>query len=209
MNYQALTNEQIRLALSFCDVEDQETWVMCGMAVKSELGEAGREMWLEWSALGSTFKLKEANNRWKSFKMTGNTRIGSLIFEAQKYGFKLEKDAPKVSPYVQEQRKKQRLEAERQAKIEEQKSAIIDKPRNLEEQAISLVGKDIYIKLIKGYTEKQWGRECKDLPTFIIKRLPVRYTYDNNYFNDRYQGIPIGGYNKIVEKMLINSPKLQ
>lgn len=121
MNYQALTNEQIRLALSFCDVEDQETWVMCGMAVKSELGEAGREMWLEWSALGSTFKLKEANNRWKSFKMTGNTRIGSLIFEAQKYGFKLEKDAPKVSPHVQEQRKKQRLEAERLAKLEEQK----------------------------------------------------------------------------------------
>lgn len=94
------------------------------------------------------------------------------------------------------------------AKIEEQKSAIIDKPRNLEEQAISLVGKDIYIKLIKGYTEKQWGRECKDLPAFIIKRLPVRYTYDNNYFNDRYQGIPIGGYNKIVEKMLINSDVL-
>lgn len=75
-------------------------------------------------------------------------------------------------------------------------------PKNLEEQAISLIGYDIYKKLIKGYTEKQWGRECKDLPAFIIKRLPVRFTYDNNYFNDRYQGIPIGGYNKLIEKLL-------
>ena len=75
-------------------------------------------------------------------------------------------------------------------------------PANLETQAISLVGKDIYQKLIKGYTEKQWGRDAKDLPSFIIKRLPVRYTYDNNYFNDIYQGIPIGGYTQIVEKML-------
>ena len=72
----------------------------------------------------------------------------------------------------------------------------------IEEQAISLIGKDIYEKLIKGYTEKQWGRDAKDLPSFIIKRLPVRFTYDNNYFNDRYQGIPIGGYTKIIEKML-------
>ncbi|WP_077329085.1 UDP-galactopyranose mutase [Virgibacillus siamensis] len=92
------------------------------------------------------------------------------------------------------------------AKIEEQKqNAGIDKPKNLEEQAISLVGNDIYEKLIKGYTEKQWGRSCTDLPAFIIKRLPVRFTYDNNYFNDRYQGIPIGGYNKIIEKMLENT----
>lgn len=75
-------------------------------------------------------------------------------------------------------------------------------PRNLEEQAISLVGRDIYEKLIKGYTEKQWGRRCEDLPAFIIRRLPVRYTYDNNYFNDRYQGIPIGGYNKLIEGLL-------
>ena len=75
-------------------------------------------------------------------------------------------------------------------------------PSNLEEQAISLVGRDIYEKLIKGYTEKQWGRNCKDLPAFIIKRLPVRFTFNNNYFNDRYQGIPIGGYNVIIEKML-------
>ena len=75
-------------------------------------------------------------------------------------------------------------------------------PKNLEEQALSLVGKDVYEKLIKGYTEKQWGRDCKDLPSFIIKRLPLRFIYDNNYFNDRYQGIPIGGYTKIVEKML-------
>ena len=78
----------------------------------------------------------------------------------------------------------------------------ITEPKNLEEQSLSLVGKDVYEKLIKGYTEKQWGRDCKDLPSFIIKRLPLRFIYDNNYFNDRYQGIPIGGYTKIVEKML-------
>lgn len=78
----------------------------------------------------------------------------------------------------------------------------ITEPKNLEEQALSLVGKDVYEKLIKGYTEKQWGRDCKDLPSFIIKRLPLRFIYDNNYFNDRYQGILIGGYTKIVEKML-------
>ncbi|WP_379970615.1 UDP-galactopyranose mutase [Ectobacillus sp. sgz5001026] len=88
-------------------------------------------------------------------------------------------------------------------KIEEQKMQLdIEKPKNLEEQAISLVGVDIYEKLIKGYTEKQWGRPATELPSFIIKRLPVRFTYDNNYFNDKYQGIPIGGYNVIVEKML-------
>ena len=87
--------------------------------------------------------------------------------------------------------------------IEEQRrSAGIVEPKNLEEQAISLVGTDIYEKLIKGYTEKQWGRECVDLPAFIIKRLPVRLTYNNNYFDARYQGIPIGGYTKMVEKML-------
>ena len=86
--------------------------------------------------------------------------------------------------------------------INKQKQAITHEPQNLEEQAISLVGTDIYTKLIKGYTEKQWGRKCTELPAFIIKRLLVRYTYDNNYFNDRYQGIPIGGYNKIIEKML-------
>lgn len=82
------------------------------------------------------------------------------------------------------------------------KEAGIVEAKNLEEQAISLVGKDIYEKLIKGYTRKQWGKPCNELPSFIIKRLPVRFTYDNNYFNDRYQGIPIGGYTKIVEKML-------
>lgn len=87
-------------------------------------------------------------------------------------------------------------------KIEEQKTAFIGQPSNLEEQAISLVGMDIYNKLIKGYTEKQWGRSCKELPAFIIKRLPIRYTYDNNYFNDTYQGIPVGGYNKIIKKMV-------
>ena len=88
-------------------------------------------------------------------------------------------------------------------KIEQQrKEAGITDPKNLEEQAISLVGTDIYEKLIKGYTAKQWGRDCKDLPSFIIKRLPVRFTYDNNYFNALYQGIPVGGYTKMVEKML-------
>jgi UDP-galactopyranose mutase len=88
-------------------------------------------------------------------------------------------------------------------KIEEQKKEFdITEPKNLEEQALSLVGKDIYEKLVKGYTEKQWGRPCTELPSFIIKRLPVRFIYDNNYFNDRYQGIAMGGYTKIVEKML-------
>ncbi len=87
-------------------------------------------------------------------------------------------------------------------KIDQQKSVIDHEPRNLEEQAIRLVGVDIYNKLIKGYTEKQWGRDCSQLPAFIIKRLPVRYTYDNNYFNDRYQGIPIGGYNVLIDALL-------
>jgi len=88
------------------------------------------------------------------------------------------------------------------AKIEEQKKEITGEPQNLEEQAISLVGRDIYEKLVKGYTEKQWGRDCKKLPAFIIKRLPVRLTFDNNYFNALYQGIPIGGYTKLVENLL-------
>ena len=88
------------------------------------------------------------------------------------------------------------------AKIAEQRKEITSEPKNLEEQAISLVGRDIYEKLIKGYTEKQWGRDCKDLPAFIIKRLPVRLTFDNNYFNALYQGIPIGGYTKMVANML-------
>lgn len=88
------------------------------------------------------------------------------------------------------------------AKIEEQRKEIKGKPKNLEEQAVSLVGRDIFEKLIKGYTEKQWGRDCKELPPFIIKRLPVRFTFDNNYFNALYQGIPVGGYTKMVERML-------
>lgn len=88
------------------------------------------------------------------------------------------------------------------AKIEEQKKEVVGEPKNLEEQAISLVGRDIYEKLIKGYTEKQWGRDCKDLPSFIIKRLPVRLTFDNNYFNALYQGIPIGGYTKMIKNIL-------
>ncbi len=92
---------------------------------------------------------------------------------------------------------------EAEQKIKEQIADLnITNPRDLEEQALSLVGKDVYEKLIKGYTEKQWGKDCRDLPAFIIKRLPLRFTYDNNYFNDRYQGIPIGGYTKIIEGML-------
>ena len=93
---------------------------------------------------------------------------------------------------------------EAENKINEQRSAIKKEPKNLEEQAISLVGTDIYNKLIKGYTEKQWGRKCTELPAFIIKRLPVRYIYDNNYFNDRYQGVPIGGYNVLINALLKN-----
>lgn len=86
--------------------------------------------------------------------------------------------------------------------IEEQRAEVQGEPKNLEEQAISLVGREIYTKLIKGYTEKQWGRDCKDLPAFIIKRLPVRYTYNNNYFNDRYQGIPVEGYTVLIERLI-------
>ncbi len=92
--------------------------------------------------------------------------------------------------------------AEAKAEIARQRAEIKGEPKNLEEQAISLVGREIYTKLIKGYTEKQWGRDCKDLPPFIIKRLPVRYRYDNNYFNDRYQGIPEEGYTALIEKLL-------
>ena len=93
--------------------------------------------------------------------------------------------------------------AQAQEKIREQLADLnIKEPQNLEEQALSLVGRDVCEKLVKGYTEKQWGRDCRDLPAFIIKRLPLRFTFDNNYFNDRYQGIPVGGYTKIVEKLL-------
>ncbi|EEV5949084.1 UDP-galactopyranose mutase, partial [Escherichia coli] len=93
--------------------------------------------------------------------------------------------------------------SEAAAIIEEQRKVMLKKePTNLEEQAISLVGVDIYEKLIKGYTEKQWGRSCKELPSFIIRRLPVRFTFDNNYFSDKYQGIPVGGYTNLIEKML-------
>lgn len=96
-----------------------------------------------------------------------------------------------------------KIPAEAKAKIAEQRKEMDGKePANLEEQAISLVGRDIYEKLIKGYTEKQWGRDCTELPAFIIRRLPVRFTYDNNYFSDNYQGVPVGGYTKLIEKML-------
>ena len=93
--------------------------------------------------------------------------------------------------------------AEAKAEIEEQIAELaIDEPQNLEEQALKLAGRDVYEKLVKGYTEKQWGRDCRELPAFIIKRLPLRFTYDNNYFTDRYQGIPIGGYTAMIEKLL-------
>ena len=98
---------------------------------------------------------------------------------------------------------------EARAKIQEQiRELAITEPKNLEEQALSLVGRDVYEKLVKGYTEKQWGRDCKDLPAFIIRRLPLRFIYDNNYFTDRYQGIPIGGYTQIAEKLLAGVPTL-
>ena len=88
----------------------------------------------------------------------------------------------------------------------QRREAAVENPQNLEEQALNLVGRDVYEKLVKGYTEKQWGRSCTELPAFIIRRLPVRFTYDNNYFTDRYQGIPIGGYTQIVEKLLKDTP---
>lgn len=98
-----------------------------------------------------------------------------------------------------------RIEEQKAEAVREMKAAGVSEPRNLREQAISLVGKDIYEKLIEGYTEKQWGKRADELPAFIIKRLPVRFTYDNNYFNDRYQGIPVGGYTGMIEKMLEGS----
>ena len=95
-----------------------------------------------------------------------------------------------------------KIEEQRKEALLSMREAGINEPRNLEEQAISLIGKDIYEKLIKGYTEKQWGRKCTELPAFIIRRLPVRFVFDNNYFNDNYQGIPIGGYNKLIDGLL-------
>lgn len=103
---------------------------------------------------------------------------------------------------ISPQQAKEKIEQQKAVAVEEMKKAGIFEPRNLEEQAISLIGTDIYETLIKGYTEKQWGRKCTELPAFIIKRLPVRFVYDNNYFNDKYQGIPVGGYNKLIEGLL-------
>lgn len=100
------------------------------------------------------------------------------------------------------QQAREKIEQQKAAAVEEMRKAGITEPRNLEEQAISLIGTDIYEALIKGYTEKQWGRKCTELPAFIIKRLPVRFVYDNNYFNDKYQGIPVGGYNKLIDGLL-------
>lgn len=103
---------------------------------------------------------------------------------------------------VTPQEAKEKIKEQKAAAVKSMQRAGITEPRNLEEQAISLIGTDIYRTLIKGYTEKQWGRKCTELPAFIIKRLPVRFVYDNNYFNDKYQGIPIGGYNKLIEGLL-------
>lgn len=97
---------------------------------------------------------------------------------------------------------RQKIEEQKAEAVAAMKAAGVSEPRNLEEQALVLIGRDIYETLIKGYTEKQWGRRCTDLPAFIIKRLPVRFVYDNNYFNDHYQGIPIGGYNQLIEGLL-------
>ena len=97
---------------------------------------------------------------------------------------------------------KEKIEEQKAEAMEAMRAAGVKEPRNLEEQALTLIGKDIYVRLIKGYTEKQWGRKCTELPAFIIKRLPVRFVFDNNYFNDTYQGIPVGGYNKLIEGLL-------
>ena len=97
---------------------------------------------------------------------------------------------------------RQKIEEQKAEAVAAMKASGVSEPRNLEEQALVLIGRDIYETLIKGYTEKQWGRRCADLPAFIIKRLPVRFVYDNNYFNDHYQGIPIGGYNQLIEGLL-------
>ena len=97
---------------------------------------------------------------------------------------------------------KAKIEVQKAEAMEAMRAAGVKEPRNLEEQALTLIGKDIYVRLIKGYTEKQWGRKCTELPAFIIKRLPVRFVFDNNYFNDTYQGIPVGGYNKLIEGLL-------
>ena len=97
---------------------------------------------------------------------------------------------------------RQKIEEQKADAVAAMKAAGISEPRNLEEQALVLIGRDIYETLIKGYTEKQWGRQCTELPAFIIKRLPVRFVYDNNYFNDKYQGIPIGGFNKLIDGLL-------
>ena len=97
---------------------------------------------------------------------------------------------------------RQKIDEQKADAVREMQSQGVSEPRNLEEQALTLIGQDIYERLIKGYTEKQWGRKCSELPAFIIKRLPVRFVFDNNYFNDRYQGIPVGGYNKLVDELL-------
>ena len=128
--------------------------------------------------------------------------VRRLTSPDQTFEVEVESETNKKSKDVGPKKMKERTPEEAKAKIEEQRKEITKEPENLEEQAISLVGRDIYEKLIKGYTEKQWGRDCRELPAFIIKRLPVRLTFDNNYFNALYQGIPVGGYTKMVENLL-------
>lgn len=180
-----LTAEQIRSALSFCDYEDQETWVMCGMAVKSELGESGKQIWLDWSMLGSTYNQKQALNRWKSFKLTGNTRIGSLIHEAKKWGFKFDANQKKVSKHVVEQRKVQRLELEKQAEKE------IEDQKKLQQQKV---------------TEAQaiWRKTkpCEDHP-YLNRKDVLAHGLRLDYKGDLV--VPLYAYGKLVSVQTINA----
>lgn len=145
MDYSALTKEQIALALSYCDYEDREVWYTMGMAVKSELGDDGKQMWIDWSSNGSTFKIKDALAQWKNISATGGIRIGTLIHEAKKYGFKLEKDAPKVSKAVQKQRQEARQKLEEQEKIEAQKTVEFQRKQALKARDIFRISKEVDI----------------------------------------------------------------
>lgn len=143
MDYNALTTEQIQTALSFVDYEEQETWYTMGMAVKSELGESGKQMWLDWSSNGSTFKLKEALSRWKSFKISGGIRIGTLIKEATKYGFKLQSDAPKVSKAIQKQRQEMRQKLEKEAEQHAKDTLDLQRKQALKARSIFRSAKEV------------------------------------------------------------------
>lgn len=143
MNYDSLTHEQIQTALSYCDYEDMETWVKMGMAIKSELGEQGKQMWLDWSSNGSTYKLKSALSSWKHFPTHGKVRIGTLIYEAKKYGFKLEPNAPKVSKAIRMERKAQRELLEQQSIIEEKNKLQLERKQALKAREIFRKAKEV------------------------------------------------------------------